>query len=88
MLKAHGPQGGTDYDRHVEKIKQSSGYMRDGNVTHYVWVGYNHAKTRDRNRYGHVTIWSKRDRAIREAQMNEIKDYIGGDESKNKFGRI
>lgn len=35
-----GWQGGTMYERHVEKVKHSGGYMRDGNVTHYVACGW------------------------------------------------
>lgn len=34
--------------------------MRDGNVTHYVQVGFN-GKTRDRTRYGKVLKWSHSD---------------------------
>lgn len=43
-----GMQGGTLYAKHRDKISSSLGYMRDGNVSHYVSVGY--TKKYDRNK--------------------------------------
>lgn len=53
LLQKLGEQGGLLYDKHIAKIRKSLGYMRDGNVTHYVRCGFSE-KTRDRNRYGKV----------------------------------
>ena len=51
MMQAHGQQGGHLYEKHRRKIDSSLGYMRDGNVSHYVAVGFR-PKTKDRDRYG------------------------------------
>ena len=40
MMRDHGKQGGLIYERHRRKIDRSLGYMRDGNVSHYVSVGF------------------------------------------------
>lgn len=71
MLKTYGLRGGTLYKRHREKIENSLGYMRDGNVTHFVQVGFG-KKTRDRNRYGKVLSLHIRERR----QMLRENDYV------------
>lgn len=38
LLYALGERQGTLYKKHVDKIHVSSGYMRDGNVSHYVQI--------------------------------------------------
>lgn len=38
LLCALGERQGTLYEKHVGKIRMSSGYMRDGNVSHYVQI--------------------------------------------------
>ena len=38
LMKAFGLQQGTLYERHRKKISRSLGYMRDGNVRHFVSV--------------------------------------------------
>ena len=43
-----GMQCGTLYAKHRNKISNSLGYMRDGNVSHYVSIGY--TKKYDRNK--------------------------------------
>jgi hypothetical protein len=43
-----GLQGGTLYEKHREKVENSLGYMRDGNVSHYVSCGFG-AKTKNKN---------------------------------------
>lgn len=48
LMNDLGIQGGTLYARHRVKISNSLGYMRDGNVSHYVSVG--HTKKYDRNK--------------------------------------
>ena len=40
MMRDYGKQGGLIYERHRQRIDQSLGYMRDGNVSHYVSVGF------------------------------------------------
>lgn len=75
MLRDLGEQGGLIYERHIEKIHCSSGYMRTGNVSHYVQVGPRR-KTRKRNRYGKVFMPSKTDRAKLESMCDERQDYL------------
>ena len=48
LKDAFGLRGGTLYERHQEKVGKSLGYMRDGNVTHFVRCGFG-TKTRGRN---------------------------------------
>lgn len=43
-----GMQGGALYAKHRNKISSSLGYMRDGNVSHYVSIRY--TKKYDRNK--------------------------------------
>ena len=51
-----GMQGGTLYAKHRDKVTNSLGYMRDGNVSHYVSVGY--TKKYDRNKLrNHRNLW-------------------------------
>ena len=60
LIKALGLQQGLTYEKHRNKIQRSLGYMRDGNVTHYVACGFR-LKTRDRNRYGKIYLPSHSD---------------------------
>lgn len=48
LAKNLGLQQGTLYQRHRDKISMSSGYMRDGNVTHYVAAGFHHKPKRQK----------------------------------------
>lgn len=48
LMNDLGMQGGTLYARHRDKVSSSLGYMRDGNVSHYVSVRYR--KKYDRNK--------------------------------------
>lgn len=48
LMDSLGMQGGTLYAKHRDKISSSLGYMRDGNVSHYVSVRY--TKKYDRNK--------------------------------------
>lgn len=68
MMRDHGKQGGLIYDRHRQKIDRSLGYMRDGNVSHYVSVGYR-PKTKDRNRYGPARRLSRHDKRLEAAAI-------------------
>ena len=75
MMRCHGQQSGLLYEKHRKKIDASTGYMRDGNLSHYVAVGF-HQKTRDRNRYGAVLKLCKRDEAKREEHQQQMEDDL------------
>lgn len=77
MMRDHGKQSGLFYERHRQKIDQSLGYMRDGNVTHYVSVGYR-PKTKDRNRYGPARRLSRHDARIEDRAriMHDSEDAL------------
>lgn len=60
LLRIFGARQGIAYSKQREKLEVSYSYLRDGNVTHYIQVGFNE-KTRDRNRYGKVLKWSHSD---------------------------
>lgn len=67
-----GLQEGCVYDRHREKIQRSCGYMRTGNVRHFVCT-HPRRKTKSRDRYGSVYTPPKRD-IVRIDRMNESDD--------------
>lgn len=71
LMKKMGLQGGTIYERHREKIKSSAGYMRSGNVSHYVAVRPTR-KTRKRGRYGKVYTPSYRDYKRSQALCDQL----------------
>ena len=73
MMRAHGQQGGLLYEKHRRKIDQSLGYMRDGNVSHYVSVGFR-PKTKDRGRYGPARRLSRHDTRLEDA-LREQEDF-------------
>ena len=76
MMRSFGKQGGTIYEKHRQKIERSLGYMRDGNVSHFVSVGFS-KKTRDRNRYGPSVIRSRHDERSEQDAAQQIKElYI------------
>ena len=66
MMQAHGQQGGHLYEKHRRKIDSSLGYMRDGNVSRYVAVGFR-PKTKDRDRYGPGRRLSRHDTRLEDA---------------------
>ncbi|MBR1455149.1 MAG: hypothetical protein IJ593_11005 [Lachnospiraceae bacterium] len=77
MASDFGFQGGTVYDKHVEKIKKSDGYMRDGNVRHYISVKHT-IKTNNKNKeYGVKCNYSKRDKN-RIDEINKQLDELYG----------
>lgn len=76
LLNALGMKGGTVYAKHREKICSSPGYMRTGNVSHYVRVKPA-KKTRSRDRYGKVFKPAKRDAV----KIDKTRDMID-DENK------
>ena len=53
LMAMLGLQGGCVYEKHREKIGKSIGYMRTGNVSHFVSTKPR-KKTRSRDRYGRV----------------------------------
>jgi len=58
LLRSLGTHGGTIYEKHREKVAGSSGYMRDGNVSHYAAITPTgkKIKTRRRKQYWR-TFW-------------------------------
>ena len=60
LMHELGLQGGCLYAKHREKIQRSCGYMRTGNVRHYVNT-HPRRKTRSRDQYGAVFTPPKRD---------------------------
>lgn len=72
MMRDHGQQGGILYEKHRRKIDRSLGYMRDGNVSHYVSVGF-WPKTKDRDRYGPARRLSRHDTRLEDA-LHEQED--------------
>ena len=76
MMRAHGQQGGLIYEKHRRKIDRSLGYMRDGNVSHYVAVGFR-PKTKDQANYGSARRPSLHDLRLEDrtsAQRQEVSD--------------
>ena len=76
MMRAHGQQGGLIYEKHRRKIDRSLGYMRDGNVSHYVAVGFR-PNTQDRAHYGSARRPSRHDLRLEDrtsAQKQEVSD--------------
>ena len=53
LMAMLGLQGGCVYEKHRKKIGRSIGYMRTGNVSHFVSTKPP-IKTRSRDRYGRV----------------------------------
>lgn len=56
LMDSLGMQGGTVYAKHRDKVSNSLGYMRDGNVSHYVSVGYTKKYNRNKLRK-HRNLW-------------------------------
>ena len=69
MIRAHGQHGGLFYQKRGWKIDSSLGYMRDGNVSHCVAVGFR-PKTNGWNRYGQARQFSRHDTRL-EAALQE-----------------
>ena len=73
LMRIHGQQGGRIFERHRRKIDRSLGYMRDGNVSHYVSVGFR-PKTKDRERYGPARRLSRHDTRLENA-LRKQEDF-------------
>lgn len=50
LISVFGLQQGTDYEIQREKINQSYGYLRDGNVTHFIACGWRKYYKRDKSK--------------------------------------
>ncbi len=77
MMRFFGQQGGLVYEKRRRKIDRSPGYMRDGNVSHFVSVGFSQ-KTRDRDRYGPAVLRSRRDERAAQSARQQLKEHGDG----------
>ncbi len=75
MMRCHGQAGGLIYEKHRRKINHSLGYMRSGNVSHFVSVGFGQ-KTRDRNRCGAEIIWTRHDGRAALSAEQQLGEYL------------
>lgn len=73
LMTELGMQGGLLYHRHRIKIQSSAGYMRTGNVSHYVRVK-KRPKTRSHYRYGSVFTPAKRDAVKIDSMTAKLND--------------
>ena len=73
MMRCHGQMSGGVHEKHRRKIDRSLGYMRDGNVSHYVSVGFR-PKTKDRDRYSPARRLSRHDARLEDA-LCEQEDF-------------
>ena len=63
ILRETGYQTGLLYEKHVDKIKNSDGYMaKHGTLLHYAMGSVRTEKTRDKKGYSGTNNWSYRDR--------------------------
>ena len=60
LMRALGMKGGMLYEKHRKKVRRSGGYMRDGNVSHFVSTKPR-KRTKDRSRLGPVFLPPHRD---------------------------
>lgn len=73
LMTELGMQGGLLYHRHRMKIQSSAGYMRTGNVSHFVRVK-KRPKTQSRNRYGSVFTPAKRNATKIDSMVEQLND--------------
>ena len=73
LMTELGMQGGLLYHRHRIKIQNSAGYMRTGNVSHYVQVK-KRPKTHSRDRYGSVFTPAKREATKIDSMAAQMSD--------------
>lgn len=78
VLKSTGYKQGVIYEKHVEKIKMSDGYMaKHGTLLHYAQGSIRTEKTRDKSGYAGTNNWAYRDKKqilSGVEQMSEYKD--------------
>ena len=77
MMRFVGQPGGLVYEKHRRKIDRSPGYMRDGNVSHFISVGFS-PKTRDRDRYGPAVLRTRRDERAAQSARQQLKEHGEG----------
>lgn len=77
-MKALGMQGGMVYEKHRAKVRRSTGYMRDGNVSHYVSTKPGQ-RTRDRNRMGPTFLPPHNDMKRLENCIQQTKEMQSDD---------
>ncbi len=77
LMISLGLQPGLLYQRHREKIQVSVGYMRTGNVSHFV-ITAPRRKTRSRKRYGHIYEPSIRDTMQHDSMKFQMEDFNDG----------
>ena len=62
LLKRFGKRDGSIFEKHRQKIDASLGYMRDGNVSHFVQCGSTKKTKNSANKhYGPKYNWSWHD---------------------------
>lgn len=81
LMAMLGMQGGTVYQKHRDKVRASSGYMRDGNVSHYVCVKLR-KYTQNRDRYGAPHTPSRHDAV----QLDVVEETFTLDEVEAELG--
>lgn len=75
LLKELGTRGGTLFEKHIDKINKSSGYMsKHGNYTHYGNKSHYGPKTNSKD-YGPAKRWSHKDKQQIESMNDKIKDF-------------
>lgn len=77
IMQDMGLRGGTLFERHVDKIEHSLGYVADGNIMHYANGSATGEKTRDRDRYGKVERWKHCDGKRIESMKEQLKEHMG-----------
>ncbi len=73
-----GLQGGLLYKRHRDKLLLSRGFMRTGNVSHFISTRPA-KKTRSRDRYGLVYDPAKRDAVRLDSMNDQLQDILEDD---------
>lgn len=76
LMAILGLQGGCVYERQRAKVLHSTGYMRTGNVSHFVSTKPRR-KTRSRDRYGRVLTPPARD----VVRMDSMADQLNTEDA-------
>ena len=79
LLEELGTRGGTLYEKHVEKVEKSGGYMaKHGTYGHYGQLSHYGEKTRDNDRYGKNESWKHSDQQKLDSMNQVADDYTNG----------
>lgn len=81
LMAMLGLQGGTIYQKHRDKVMKTPGYMRDGNVSHYVCVKPRRC-TQKRKRHGMPYTPSRHDAV----QLDATKETYTLEEVEKELG--